>query len=90
MSADTLTDRDTLRRLLAVVVSACVALFAWSASRELSQISESTRSTNGHVASLDVALRELLIEHASTSRRLDYVEEMTRANAERIERRCPP
>ena len=90
MAADTLTERDTLRRLLAVVAAACVALFGWSATRELAQISEATRSTNTHLERLDTALRGLLVDNASLTRRLDYVEEMTRANGERIERGCRP
>ena len=83
-----LTNQDSLRRLLVVAASACVALFGWSASRELHQIGESTRSTDARVGNLDLALRGLLVESASTSRRLDYVEEMTRENAARIDRGC--
>ena len=79
------TNQDALRRLLVVAASACVALFGWSASRELHQIGESTRSTNAHVSNLDQALRGLLVESASTSRRLEYLEEMARSNRARID-----
>lgn len=86
----TVTEPDLLRRLLIGVATVCVALFSWSVSRELSAISASTQSTNAHVASLDVALRGLLVENASTARRLDYVEELARATRDRVERGCRP
>ena len=78
-----LHERETLRRLLAVVLTLCVSLFAWSATRELGRIAESTGTTASHVARLDERMGTLLVDNASMSRRLDYVERTVTSNAER-------
>ena len=85
-----LHERETLRRLLAVVVSLCLGLFGWSATRELGRIAESTASTAALVGRLDERVGSLLIDNASISRRLDYVEQALVSSNERHERGCGP
>ena len=83
MPGEPLQEREMMRRLLAVVVTLCLSLFAWSATRELGRIAESTSTTASHVARLDDRVGTLLVDNASMSRRLDYVERTVTSNAER-------